>query len=157
MSKPLEASEEFVWKTNPAGLQLGDCGELFSLEARLPEGARLVPLAGIIPDKLEHGTMGAENFQIVDMQSKQVLTKLLTRLERIGLSIHHVYRVTVYLVGTKEMISTFNDAWKEVFKVAGVELMPTRALVLVKGLVSDDFFVEIVPDAFRSPKIDIIP
>ena len=131
-------------QVNEAGLKFWRPGKYFSESVEPPDGAKPVQFSGII-------ATGLETRPGMEEQTRIVFAELLARLERAGLTIHHVSRIEVFCeVSLEDLYGAFNEMYAALLREAGVTLMParlmTRARELPKGA-----FIEFMPDVWRAP------
>jgi len=120
------------------------------LQAVTLENVELTYFSGTVPRAGEDGEFGDTESQTIS-----VLERIKAAMERRGLDLGDVVKMTVFLVPTEETgridFSGFMDGYTQYFGTDEQPNLPTRSVVGVADLANPEWLVEIEVVAARTP------
>ncbi len=122
--------------------------------AEIPPGSKLYFISGTTPSPIDPAK--PEDLGDTKTQTLSVLTKIKTQLEKLGLGMGDVVKMTVFLVGVPEREGrmdspAMNEVFKTFFGTPEQPNKPTRSTIQVAALGRPTMYVEIEAIAAKAP------
>lgn len=122
--------------------------------AEVPPGSKLYFISGTTPSPIDPAK--PEELGDTKTQTLSVLTKIKAQLEKLGLGMGDVVKMTVFLVGVPEREGrmdspAMNEVFKTFFGTAEQPNKPTRSTIQVAALGRPTMYVEIEAIAAKAP------